>query len=97
MLGDMKFQKITYRLYFAETHVLFSNVAHGPFPTPISFRLDGRTGRFYRVDRRTVGPWESIDGGWRKAPRTMRDAVKFAENYLRQAETQGTLFPRMEG
>ena len=61
----------------------------------VDIRIDGRDRDRYRVDQHTLGPWEAIDGG---APLTsFKKAVAFTTRWVKAANAQGTLSPRMPG
>lgn len=96
MAQSPKFKKIAPRVYIASAEVcLPRSSGYGSYPCRISLRLDGREGRFYRVDRMSLSPWEAIDGGQESAPRTKREAEKVARKWLEAAREQGTLTPRI--
>lgn len=93
----MTFTKVAHRVYVATLRVsLLRSGGFGAFETQVSFRLDGREGRFYRVDMMCLTPWEAIDGGRDSAPLNLRDAKTMANDYLNRVKEQGTLHPRAE-
>lgn len=59
----------------------------------VDFRVDGRDGTF-RVDKRSIGPWEAIDGG--TGFKTATEAKRHARAYHAACSAQSTLAPRME-
>lgn len=92
----MIFRKAAHRVYVATVRVsLLRSSGFGAYETTVSFRLDGREGKFYRVDMMCLTPWEAIDGGRDQAPSNKRAAEEVAQKYLKAVNEQGTLHPRM--
>lgn len=93
----MTFTKVAHRVYIATVRVSLNRAYDiGSFETTVKFRLDGREGRFYRVDLGCLTGWEAIDGGRDNAPKNLKDAKAMANDYLKRVREQGTLHPRQE-
>ncbi len=61
----------------------------------VGLRIDGRGNKNFRVDMKTLGPWEAIDGGDSKAPKTLQAAKTFAVQWVNAVVDQGDLHPRI--
>ena len=57
----------------------------------VAFRIEPTLSGSYRVDMKTIGPWEAIDGG--KAPTSLRDAKALVERWVAEATEKRTLTP----
>ena len=90
------FSKIADRVYVGRGLVTGADVYGKPRSWSVDFRLDGRDGDFYRVDKHTLGPWEAIDGGEQSAPRTLPAAKAMGAKWIAAASEQHTLTPRVD-
>lgn len=59
----------------------------------VSLRVDAREEGNVRVDKATIGPWNAIDDG--EGFSTVGEAQRFAKAWLRAAQAEGTLDPRV--
>lgn len=93
-MTTLTFSKVAPRVYTARSTVCVVAENGRAYETTALIRLDGRGGKFYRVDRGGWCGWEAVDGGEQSAPRTLRDAKALANDFLARVRDQGTLTPR---
>lgn len=84
-----RWSKMAPRVYLCERSVKIDRDEHR-----IVFRVDGRDG-YYRVDRYSLCLWEAIDGG--KGFKLLADAKTYVDAWIRAAQEQRDLCPRMAG
>lgn len=81
-----------WKLYLEGVHGCWRSPNVGNRRIVVHYRVDARESPV-RVDMRTVGPWEAIDGG--VGFESTSEAKCWAVLHARMCEEQGTMHPRM--